>query len=45
LLRNPLNWLMVGLMVILGCFVAHFSLALIHGLPTSQAKSHPSNLR
>jgi hypothetical protein len=40
LLRSPLNWLTAGTMVILGLFVIHYSLALIHG-PTVTPK-HPS---
>lgn len=31
LLRRPNNWLVVGSMVVIGCFAVHYALALIHG--------------
>lgn len=46
ILRQPMNWLMVAVVVTLGLFALHFSLSLIHGQsgPVS-GKTHPSLIR
>jgi len=42
LLKRPVNWLIVGTMVLMGLFALHFMLHLIHGNPALPAEKHNS---